>query len=75
MPDLTTVAAWAAALGAFGAGVYQGAKRVLGRKYPSVDEVVAQMERDQRAQRERLERDTGPIPGEKTPAERPSVKP
>lgn len=66
-----------AKVGAGIAGLYQGAARVLGRKYPSVDQVVAQMERDQAEQRARLRRDmdTGPIPGEKTPAERPSKMP
>lgn len=61
----------------FVAGVVRGVRRVTARKYPSTAELVAQMERDQRAQRERLQRDmdTGPIPGEKTPAARPSKMP
>lgn len=55
------------------AAVVRGIQRVTARKHRSVDEIVRDMERTR--QRQRAELDTGPIPGEKTPAERPSKIP
>lgn len=58
------------------AGVVQGVRKITARKAPSVDEIVAQMERDRRAQYERLKAAAAAsLPDEKTPTERPSKHP